>query len=223
MTNEELQRYLDELETALPLPYYVQRRFTAASSGGEVPLEDYRLRGIFRDREPELEEVLRHPQILVLAEPGAGKSMVARAAVHELIRESNKVPIFAELKSYRRPLTDLLTVGKPSDLFAQDLLVEGVTHQRAYILDGMDEIPIEALQDFKADFEQLLTSDRAATFLITARQAFYVANNKKLPLLPAIFHILDFSDDDIHDYLTRWGIDAGHFKQEINTRSSSRC
>ncbi len=216
MINEDLQRYLDELKAALPLPHYVQRRFTAASSGGEVPLEDYHLRGVFREQEPELREVLKHSQILILAEPGAGKSMVARAAVHELIRAGNKIPVFAELKSYRRPLTDILSSGKPADLFVQDLVVEGIARQRAYILDGLDEIPIEGLADFKADFEQFLTTEPDATVLITARQAFFVANKAKVPLLSTIFHILDFSDDDIHEYLTSSGVDAARFKQEIN-------
>jgi hypothetical protein len=216
MTGIELERYLRELEATLPLEKYIQRRFTTAPEEGEVPLEDYGLRGVFREREPELQELLSHPEILILAEPGAGKSMVARAAIRELIKNPKRIPIFSELRSYRRNLSDLVRSDKPVSLFAENLIIDGVPRQRTYILDGLDEIPVEVLNDFKADLQQFLNSDQSASILITSRQAFYAVNREILPAIPAKFRILDFNDDDIHSYVTSWNLDPDLFQQAIN-------
>jgi hypothetical protein len=48
--------------------------------------------------EPQLAEVLKHSHAIVLAEPGGGKSVVARAAVREPVAERKRVPVFSELK-----------------------------------------------------------------------------------------------------------------------------
>jgi hypothetical protein len=81
MRDEDLRRYIDWLLSTLPLDRYVERRFTAASESAGVPVDmEFRFRGILREREPKLEDVLKHARVLILAEPGAGKSVVARAA-----------------------------------------------------------------------------------------------------------------------------------------------
>ena len=109
MSKEELKRYLDHLSSALPLDRYVERRFTAASETGGVPVDmDLHFRGMLRDREPKLGDVLEHTRVLILAEPGGGKSVIARAAVHHFTREQERVPVFAELKAYRGDLAAAL-------------------------------------------------------------------------------------------------------------------
>lgn len=211
----ELDRYLRAIEAKFSLSKYIPRRFSAVASGGDVPLEDYGLRGVFRDREPDLQELLKHPRVLILAEPGAGKSVVAKAAIRELI-QSRRIPIFAELGSYRGNLNALLRAGAPADLFVENLVIENLLRERTYILDGMDEIPSEALRALKEDLERFLRADPNAAVLITARQAFYVGHRGILPNIPAIFRILDFNDEDIHDYVSSWNIDPDLFRDAIN-------
>jgi len=62
-----LRPYIDEVRQAAPLDRYIPRKFAVASGNGEVPLEEYRFRGVFREREPGLDELLTPPRVLVLA------------------------------------------------------------------------------------------------------------------------------------------------------------
>src|SRR5690242_813502 len=102
MTNKQLQTYVDQLVSRLPLDRYVERRFTAADAEGGTPADmEFRFRGMLRDREPKLADVVKQSRVVVLAEPGGGKSIVARAAVHELARKGKRIPVFVELKEYR--------------------------------------------------------------------------------------------------------------------------
>ncbi len=100
MSNLERDDYIRRASEKAHLDRYIPRRFTAASETGEVPLEDFRFRGLLRRREPKLAEILKHPRLLILAEPGGGKSVIARASVHEAVR-AGRVPIMVELKEYR--------------------------------------------------------------------------------------------------------------------------
>jgi hypothetical protein len=106
-------------------------------------------------------------------------------------------------------------VGAPADLFAENLVIENLPRTRTYILDGMDEIPADALATFKADLEQCLLADQTASVLITSRQAFYVSHREALPVVPAIFRILEFNDEDIHAYVASWNINPDLFQDAI--------
>src|ERR1700722_8836822 len=111
MTSLELQQYLDRLKKESSAGLYVSRHFSAATNeGGAEPDLGFQFRGVLKDREPELHELLQHPRVVSLGEPGAGKSVVARAAVRTLIEEAERVPVYGELKQYRADsnLTELL-------------------------------------------------------------------------------------------------------------------
>lgn len=212
MTKEDLQRYLSKLSVGLPLDCYVERRFTAASETGGVPVDmDLRFRGMLRDREPKLGDILKHTRILILAEPGGGKSVVARAAVHQLIRAQERVPIFAELKGYRGNLAALITKAAPPAILDLASSVDGKLLSRTYVLDGIDEIPRGMLEKLGIDLQKVFESDRNATVLLTARQAFYAAHRDSLPSITSLFHLLDFSDKDIAEYVTRSSLNTSTF------------
>jgi hypothetical protein len=166
MLDSEREEYVRRTRERATLDRYIPRRFTTASESGELPLEEYRFRGASREREPEIAEVLRHPRLLILAEPGGGKSVVARAAVHETAL-LGRIPIIVELKEYRGDLSVLLRSAAPKELLQQHGAVD-----RAYILDSIDEVPSELLTAFAREFDMLMESDSRATFLATARQAF---------------------------------------------------
>jgi hypothetical protein len=152
---------------------------------------------------------------MILGEPGAGKSLVARAAVQGILRNSERVPVFTELKQYRGDLRKLLELSAPSSILGGIGSVNGEHLKRTYILDGVDEIPPESLTPFGKELEALLGYDNAASVLLTARQAFYVAKRDLLPQFPAVFHILDFSDDDIRDYLDKTRTNADAFLRSV--------
>jgi hypothetical protein len=111
MLDSERQEHVRRTCEQANLDRYVPRRFTTASETGEIPLEEYQFRGVFRERSPDLAELLQHPRLLILAEPGGGKSVVARSAVYESL-EAGRIPIFAELKEYRGDLTALTSHGR---------------------------------------------------------------------------------------------------------------
>src|SRR4051812_12922591 len=100
MTQAELQRYCDELAHNYSLgPLYVPRRFTALPESGSVSSElDFSTYGMLREREPSLKEILTHPTIAIVADPGAGKSVIGRASLQHLIVNGGRVPVFAEVK-----------------------------------------------------------------------------------------------------------------------------
>jgi hypothetical protein len=213
MTNEELHKYRRQLSLKLqPLDRYVERRFTAASETGGLSVDmDLHFRGIFRDREPKLNDLLKQARVLILAEPGGGKSVVARAAVHQFLRGQERVPIFAELKEYRSDLAALLAKAVPPAILDPAASVDGKPLSRAYVLDGIDEIPRGLLPELGVDLQKLFERDSNASALLTARQAFYVAHSNSLPAITSIFHILDFSDKDVAEYLRISSVDTKPF------------
>lgn len=216
LSQQELTDYSTRLQQQMALRLYVPRRFSKATlEGGADPDLGFEWRGVLREGEPQLSELLKHPRVVILGEPGAGKSLVARAAVLEFLTDSQPVPVFAELKAYRGDLAKLLESATPVSLLNQTIAVDGKPLQRAYVLDGVDEIPRELLDVFGKDLAALLSRDPTARVLLTARQAFYVTHRALLPQFPAVFHILDFSDDDIREFLEAKGIAADTFLEAV--------
>lgn len=192
MTQAELQQYLDQLLRDHPLDaLYVPRRFTALPESGSVSSDlDFRSYGMLREREPKLDELLTHPAIAIVADPGGGKSVVSRAALHHLVAGRERAPVFAEIKQYRGNLETLFRITAPAEVLDRAATVEGALLRRTYVLDGIDEIPTELLQRLGAELREFIAREPQGHFICTARQAFYVANRDLLPTIPAVFHIL---------------------------------
>jgi DNA replication protein DnaC len=115
---------------------FIERRFTTAESWNRTSTEEsFRFRGIFRDREPVLQQLLSHSNVLILGEPGSGKSSIAKAAVHKLASSGNSTPVPALLKSYRGNLRHLLEQSTPPQI------LDAASTHRTYVLDGLDEVP----------------------------------------------------------------------------------
>jgi hypothetical protein len=204
MAQTDLQQYLDRLKAESVAEPYVARRFGASTNeGGAAPELGLQFRGVLRESEPDLAELLKHSQVVLLGEPGAGKSQIARAVVRTLIEGGERVPVFIELRQYRAggALPELLKHSAPPSVLELKGSVAGELLSRTYVFDGMDEIPADELAAFVKDLEALLEADKGSRVFLTARQAFYVANRESLPQYPAVFHILDFSDEDIREYI----------------------
>jgi hypothetical protein len=222
MTGEQLQKYLDQLAVRIPLDRYVERRFTAVTESGGVSIDmDVEFRGIFRDREPKLEDIVKHTRVLVLAEPGGGKSVVARSAVYQFIRDKTRVPVFAELKEYSGDLSALISKNTSPEILDLEASVSGTAILRGYVLDGIDEIPRGLLPQLAADLQQLLENEPSASVFLTARQAFYAAHRDALPSVTSLFHILDFSDRDIAEYVAKSNVDTNSFLDTVRAADAS--
>jgi hypothetical protein len=224
MTRHELQEYLNRLALDHSLdPLYVPRRFTALPESGSVSDDlTFRTYGMLREREPALEEILTHPVIAIVADPGAGKSMVARASLQHLIADGKRVPVFAEVKQYRVDLPTLFRIKTPAAVLdAAAAMLDGAPLKRTYVLDGIDEVPTELVQRLGAELQKFIADEPEAQFVVTARQAFYVANRNLLPPIPAVFHILPFATEDIEEYCTRAGADPDRFMEAIHNVSAS--
>ena len=174
MTQSELQRYLDESIRNYSIgPLYVPRRFTALPESGSVSSDlEFRAYGMLREREPALKEILTHPAIAIVADPGAGKSVVGRASVQHLIANGGRVPVFAELKQYRVDLPTLFRITTPTAILDPAAMVEGVPLRRTYVLDGIDEIPAELVQRLGTELREFIAHESQAHFVFTARQLF---------------------------------------------------
>jgi len=222
MTREELQIYVQKLSSELTLYRYVERRFTAVNETGGIPLDmDLHFRGMMRDREPKLADILKHPRAVILAEPGGGKSVVARAAVRQFLTSEERVPIFVELKEYRGDLRALISKAAPPALLDTAGDIEGNLISRAYVLDGIDEIPRGFLSALGTDLEQLFVQDGNAATILTVRQAFYAAHQNSLPSVSALFHILDFSDKDIVEYIEKSNVEVEGFLTAVRLADAS--
>jgi hypothetical protein len=225
MTSPLLTEYLNRVADTHSSGTYVARRFSVAKDnrGTEEDL-GYQFRGVMRDREPELSELLKHQRMIVVGEPGAGKSVVAHAAVRTLIEERERVPVYGELKQYRKAtnLVGLLKGSAPAEVLEIGHLFEGKAIARTYVLDGVDEVPAEMLTAFGKDLGDLLRNDKEARIFLTSRQAFYAAHRESLPDISSVFYIVDLSDEDIRELVGYAGIDYDTFPRDPPTLNLHR-
>src|SRR6266852_1154814 len=222
MTKQEINDYVEGLKNRISLDRYVERRFTAADASGGLPADfDYRFHGSFRNLEPRLAELLTHPRVMVLAEPGGGKSITAYAALLEILSKGERIPVLAELKGYRSDLSLLMHQSVPAELLKVAAFVDGAPVHRTYVLDGVDEVPAELVQQFAADLSSLLKSDPNAQFFVTARQAFYVASRSLFSDIPAVFHILELTDEDIRQYVRQSQLEVSDFMEALRAADAT--
>ncbi|HTY85625.1 MAG TPA: hypothetical protein VMB19_15500 [Silvibacterium sp.] len=197
-------------------------KIVTASEGAEVPFierkfiddekwrrysasEAFRYSGILREREPELESLLTIQCVVVVGEPGAGKSTIAQEAARRLAAVETVLPILLNLRSYRGDLADLLgRTVPPAILGIQDL-------RRHYICDGLDEVPREYVAQAIKDLVELSTPEQDAGFLITSRQAFFANHSPAFGRDFRVFHVLDFDEDDLRRFARSRGLDPQQF------------
>ena len=225
ITQHEFQAYRDQVLQHIAhvfTEFYISRRFTASTQSGVEPDLDLQLRGVWREKEPDLGELLKIPKLLILAEPGGGKSVVAYAAARHFATIPTYLPVHCELKEYHGSLKDDLLSRTVSSRWLDDqITLDGQPLDKAYVLDGLDEVPSELLQRFTDELAGLISGDHTCRVVLTARQAFYATRQNLLPFVPAIFHLLDFSDSDIEDYVRRNGVDPAPFLQAIRSADAN--
>lgn len=176
--------------------------------------ESFRFRGMFRESEPGLPAVTEHARVLILAEPGAGKSTISKQISHTAVEEGKCLPIFAPLAGYRGDLERFLITLVPQPL------LEGAT-KRLYVFDGLDELPAAYAPRFVEELTTLMSRDTAARWVITSRQAFYSAHPELVPAGFSVFHILEFSDNDVRKYVQHAGVALVAFMEAVKNADLS--
>lgn len=193
-------------------PFLVARRYISDESWTKATTQDgSRYYGIFREHEPDLPAVLSHQRVLVLGEPGAGKSMTAQAVCSHVIDcgTPNDIPLIGALKSYQGSLRDVLLSDAPARALEDNTLT------RTYILDGADEIPQEHRALFHQQLLTLIANDKCARIVLTSRQAFAAQHPDALPSGLTAYHLLDFSSKDIEAFATHYGVNPDAFLQAV--------
>src|SRR5579872_3535509 len=114
---EDIEKHFIKLQSWLPQDVFVDRRFTTAERWNETSgAAGIRLRGAFRDYEPDLDLVLKRSRIVVLGEPGSGKSRIVQAVVARLVQRRDLFPVPALLKSYQGDLRSLLLTHTSAEI-----------------------------------------------------------------------------------------------------------
>ena len=201
-----LQEYRQRLAASVPA-FVRPRRFVCAENWAKATSQGgTRYVGMFRENEPDLPTILTQSQLLILGEPGAGKSTAAKAvAQHLLAKNDATVPILSPLKSYNGNLRALLIQS------VQPTILDAPTVMRTYILDGIDEVPTAHRDTLREDLRALVAADTRARIVLTARQAYYAQHPNAFPDGCAAYHLIEFDDDDIRARAEHVGVDTDAF------------
>lgn len=206
-SDDRIQEYRRTL-AATATPFLRPRRFVTAESWTKTTTQDgTRYAGLFRGHDPDLPAILTHKKVLILGEPGAGKSTTGQAVIRHILDHGQpaEIPVLASLKSYNGNLRELLVRTTPAEL----LDTPEVT--RTYILDGVDVVPTDYRTALPAEINNLVLSDTIAKVVLTSRQAFSAQHTEAFPTGLSTYHLLDFDDDDIRACATHRGIDPDEF------------
>src|SRR5258708_6511979 len=101
-TMQELQEYRTKLAASVP-SFLLPRRFVADESWTKATTGGGRYLGFVREYEPGLPALLTHKQVIILGEPGAGKSTAGQAIIQHVLNtgDATGLPLFTSLKSGR--------------------------------------------------------------------------------------------------------------------------
>ena len=124
-----------------------------------------------------------------------------------LAKNDTNVPILSPLKSYNGNLRALLLQS------VQPTILDAPTIMRAYILDGIDEVPTARRDTLREDLEGLIGSDTSARFVLTARQAYYAQHPDAFPDGCTAYRLIEFDDDDIRACAAHVGVDPDAFSR----------
>ncbi len=207
MPRDPIQEYRQSL-AAHTTAFILARRFTAGEQWDKATThEGTRYLGLFRENEPDLPAILSHARLLILGEPGAGKSTTGSAVIRHLNDHGhqNEVPIIASLKSYAGDLRAVILQRVPANILDDAAL------RRTYVLDGIDEVPAQYRTSLAADIQTLLVADSEGRLICTARQAFYAQHPDAFPPGMNVFHLLDFDDSDIRACARQREVDVDGF------------
>jgi hypothetical protein len=187
----------------------------------------------------------RGQRIMVLGEPGSGKSSLFKRLFRDTCRHAasspghSSVPILFELRDLSKltktskPITggelfNILTLSlKQSAVYRASQAVEDLSHGAGFfvLLDGLDEVSSEQSTIVLDAIAQLSTflaeTAPKSTLLVSSRtQYFFSVRRRDIEEIFEIFTIRPFTLGDIYQFLTKWPYEA-NLKEEV-TRIFSR-
>jgi DNA replication protein DnaC len=139
MTRAELNQYIDAVKESHRVPFFIERFFRTDEEWERVSAFEFRNVNFSDRTEATLNRILERKTVIILGEPGSGKSTVAKATVHRSA-EKGRAPIVAQLRSYTGDLRLLLETTASAELIGTGV-VDGSPVARVLILDGVDEVP----------------------------------------------------------------------------------
>jgi len=210
-----LDQYREQIKQRHQLPLFIPRRFMGREEWDRMSGEDiYRTQGVFPELQPDLAKVLEHERVIIVGEPGAGKTTLAHAAVLEFLH-GGAIPLFAELSGYRGHLALLLDSNGHYVQIRELILQETSPPAIAFVLDGLDEVPPEHLDAFIAELERLVDSEPQARLFLTCRQAYYESVRPRITASLTEFYPLGFTSDDIRAVAAHHRVNSQAFTEEL--------
>src|SRR5260370_25842430 len=99
--DKTIQEYRTKLAASVP-SFLLPRRFVADEKWTKATTGGGRYLRFLREYEPELPAILAHKQVIILGEPGAGKSTTGQAIIQHILntRDATGLQVLVPLKSY---------------------------------------------------------------------------------------------------------------------------
>jgi len=150
--------------------------------------------------------------LMVLGQPGAGKSTFLRRIGMEALKGKNGqykhqvFPVLLELRRYSNGQLDLINsiteelaiCGFPEEIEATRSLLE--KGRLLLLLDGLDEVPGKYHDVIIDHIEDFIDQHKNNRFIVSCRTAAYRSKFRRFTdVLMA-----DFDNDQIHDFIEKW-------------------
>jgi predicted NACHT family NTPase len=161
--------------------------------------------------------------LMVLGQPGAGKSTFLRKIGLEALRDRksrfkhNCIPVFIELKSFRTSEIEIEKViveefkicGFPSsEQFIAKALEQG---KLLILLDGLDEVPTVNTNEVISKIQNFVDRYDKNRFIVSCRTAAYRNNFQRFTDVK----LADFDDTQIEQFIDRW------FQSEVDKQAGT--
>ncbi|ACK72801.1 putative signal transduction protein with Nacht domain protein [Gloeothece citriformis PCC 7424] len=185
-----------------------------------------RFRSEKKEKKPGIEVANQTQYLMVLGEPGAGKSTFLRKMGLEALK-GNKgeykhscLPVFLELKRFTEPNIDIKSIlinefeicGFPNP----DKIIEnGLEQGKLLILfDGLDEVPKNNLTTVIKTVKDFVDQYSKNRFIISCRTAAYQSFPRFTDLT-----IAEFDDEQIEQFIRNWF----NSEEDKNNKTADKC
>lgn len=151
--------------------------------------------------------------LIVLGEPGIGKTTFLKKVGLETFKQGaqadekySSIPVFIELRRKAEESLDLKQLiveelricGLPDvEMFTQSALEQG---KFQILLDGLDEVPLETIQEMVAQIQNFVDTYHKNRFIISCRTAAYPHNLRRF----YESYIVGFNRSHIKHYINNW-------------------
>jgi predicted NACHT family NTPase len=190
---------------------------------------------LFKDspKRPGLEFANQKQYLMVLGEPGVGKTTFLRKIGLEALKAKKDqgflhecIPIFLELKRFRTRTIDLQgEITKEFEIchfpdLPDQKLTEGLLERGKLLilLDGLDEVPTELRSELVTEIQDFVDRYPKNRFIVSCRSAAYRHNFQRFTDIA----IADFDNDQIQNFIQSWFQSDSRKGEELWQKLSNR-